>query len=161
MTATTQEARIVADPDVPTVAITREFASTPDKVFKVYTEQEYVERWLGPDSISTQMDTWDCRTGGSYRYAAIREGEEIATFYGSFHEVRPGERIVQTFTWEGLPDAVCLEILTFEELPGGRTLLTGLTVVESMEAQQGMMASGMEVGINEGYAKLDKILEEL
>lgn len=161
MTTTSQEARIVADPDVPTVTITREFASTPDKVFRVYTEQEYVARWLGPDSTSTRMDVWDCRTGGSYRYAALREGEEIASFYGSFHEVRPSERIVQTFTWEGLPDAVCLETLTLQELPGGRTLLTGLTVVESMEAQRGMMASGMEVGINEGYAKLDKILEEL
>jgi uncharacterized protein YndB with AHSA1/START domain len=104
------------------------------------------------------VQTWDCRTGGSYRYAARRDGEEIASFFGSFHESRPGERLVQTWTWEGLPDAVCLETMTFEALEGGRCRIVATTVLDSMEAQAGMLASGMEVGINEGYEKLDELL---
>ena len=63
-----------------------------------------------------RIDRWDAETGGSYRYAALTDGAEIATFYGSFHEVRPSERIVQTFTWEGMPDGVALETLTFEDI---------------------------------------------
>ena len=41
------------------------------------------------------------------------------------------------------------------------TRLEITSVVESMEAQAGMMASGMEVGINEGYAVLDEVLAGL
>ncbi len=161
MTMTTNEARITADPDVPTITITREFAATPDKVFRVWTEQDYVARWMGPHSTTMRIDQWDCHTGGAYRYSAVRDGEEIAGFYGSFHEVRPPERLVQTFTWEGMPDGVSLETATFEEVPGGRTLVTMLSVVDSMEAQQAIMSSGMEVGVNDGFEKLDAILADL
>lgn len=157
-TTTNREAKIVADPNVPTITITREFDAPPDQVFKAHVDRDLVARWLGPESTDMRIDKWDAQTGGGYRYAAVRDGEEIAAFFGAFHEVRPNERLVQTFTWEGMPDGVSLDIQTFEELPGGRTLLTNLSVVESMEAQAGMMASGMETGINEGYAKLDDIL---
>jgi uncharacterized protein YndB with AHSA1/START domain len=57
------------------------------------------------------IEEWDCRTGGSYRYSATQNGEEVARFYGSFHEARPGERLVQTFTYEGVPDGVSLETM--------------------------------------------------
>jgi uncharacterized protein YndB with AHSA1/START domain len=117
-----------------------------------------VARWLGPRSVTTRIDNWDARTGGSYRYVAERDGEEIASFYGSFHEVRPNERLVQTFTWEGMPDGVSLDTMTFEDLGNGRTRVVGLSVVDSMEARNAMMASGMDVGVQEGYQKLDEFL---
>ena len=66
---------------------------------------------------------------------------------------------MQTFTWAGMPDGVALETMTFEALEGGRCRTVAVSVVDSMEAQAGMMASGMEVGINEGYEKLDELLE--
>lgn len=157
-TATTKEATIVADPNIPVVTITREFDAPPEKVFRAWTEPELVKQWLGPRSIDMNIGTWECETGGSYRYSAVRNGETVATFYGSFHEVRPGERLVQTFGFEEMPDAVALEIMTFEALEGGRCRIVGQSIVESMEAQAGMMASGMEVGINEGYEKLDELL---
>ena len=65
---------------------------------------------------------------------------------------------MQTFTWDGNPDGVSLETLTFEPLDGGRCRTVGVSVVDSMQAQAAMMASGMEVGINEGYEKLDELL---
>ncbi|MDP3891943.1 SRPBCC family protein [Nocardioides sp.] len=154
------EAQIVADPDLPTITITREFDAPPEKVFRAWVDPELFVQWIGPDSVTTTLDRWDATTGGCYRYVAAVGGEEVARFFGSFHEVRPSERIVQTFTWEGMPDGVSLETMTFEELPGGRTRITGVSVVDSMEAQAAMMASGMEVGINEGYAKLDRLLEQ-
>jgi uncharacterized protein YndB with AHSA1/START domain len=160
MTTTTRpEATIEAHPDLPLVTITREFDAPPELVYRAWAEPELVKQWLGPRSVEMDIDVWDCRTGGSYRYAAVRDGEEIARFFGSFHDARPGERLVQTFTWEGMPDAVSLETMTFEPLEGGRCRIVGVSVVDSMEAQAGMMASGMEVGINEGYEKLDELLE--
>jgi uncharacterized protein YndB with AHSA1/START domain len=105
-----------------------------------------------------RIEQWDARTGGNYRYTALQDGEEVAAFYGSFHEVRPSERLVQTFTWEGMPDGVSLETMTFEDLGGGRTRTIGLSVVDNLEARDAIMASGMEVGVYEGYEKLDALL---
>ena len=155
-----KEAEIVADPDVPKVTITREFDAPPERVYRAWAEPDLVRQWMGPRSIDMDIETWDCRTGGAYRYTATRDGEEVARFYGSFHEARPGERMVQTFTYDGMPDAVSLETLTFEPLEGGRCRTVIVSVVDSMRAQAAMMASGMEVGINEGYEKLDELLAE-
>ena len=153
-----REATIVPDPDVPKITITREFDAPPERVYRAWAEPDLVRQWMGPRSVDMNIEEWDCRTGGSYRYAAGHNGEEVARFYGSFHEARPGERLVQTFTWEGMPDGVSLETMTFEPLEGGRCRIVSVSVVDSMEAQAGMMASGMEVGINEGYEKLDELL---
>ncbi len=105
-----------------------------------------------------RLDVWEPRTGGHYRYAAVRAGEVIAGFYGSFHEVRPDERLVQTFTFDGYPDGVSLETMTFEELDGGRCRTTGRSVVASLEVRDLILSSGMEVGVREGYEKLDELL---
>jgi uncharacterized protein YndB with AHSA1/START domain len=157
-TTTTNETRIEADPELPTISIVREFDAPPERVFRAWIEPELAARWLGPNDTEMRIDRWDGRTGGGYRYAAWRGGEEIASFYGSFHEVRPSERLVQTFTWEGMPDGVSLDVMTFEDLGDGRTRVSSLSVVDSIEVRDMIMASGMEVGVLEGYAKLDALL---
>ena len=156
--AATRETTIEADPNLPTIRMVRDFDAPREKVFKAWTDPELVVQWLGPKSTEMRIDQWNARTGGNYRYAAVQDGEEVAAFYGSFHEVRPSERLVQTFTWEGMPDGVSLETLTFEELGDGRTRTIGLSVVENLESRDGIMASGMEVGVYEGYEKLDALL---
>ena len=156
--ATITEATIEAAPDVPTITITRDFAATPDRVFRAWTDRDLVAQWLGPRSAEMEITEWGARTGGSWRYAAKQDGEVVATFYGSFHEVRPNERLVQTFTWEGAPDGVSLETMTFTDLGDGRTRITGISVVDSFETRDAILSSGMEVGVHEGYAKLDELL---
>jgi uncharacterized protein YndB with AHSA1/START domain len=159
-TKTTNETRIEADPNLPTIRIVREFEASADRVFRAWTDPDLVVQWLGPRSISTQIRHWDARTGGSYRYTVHRDGAELAAFYGSFHEVRPNSRLVQTFTYEGEPDGVCLETMTFDDLGNGRTRVTGVSVIDTMEARDAMIASGMEVGVVEGYEKLDALLAQ-
>jgi uncharacterized protein YndB with AHSA1/START domain len=156
----TRETTIEADPNLPTIRIIRDFDAPPDRVFKAWVDPELIAQWLGPKSSEIRIDKWDARTGGSYRYASVQDGEEVAAFYGSFHEVRPGERLVQTFTWEGMPDGVSLETMTFEDLGDGRTRTIGLSVVDSFEGRDAIMASGMDVGVNEGYEKLDALLAQ-
>jgi uncharacterized protein YndB with AHSA1/START domain len=158
MTMTKQETKILADNKVPTITIIREFDAPRGRVFQAWTDPELYAQWVGPRSITTTISRWTARTGGEWAFSNSRHGEEIAAFYGSFHEVRPPERLVWTFTWEGAPDGVSLETMTFEELPGGRTRLTGVSVVESFEIRDQILASGMDVGVIEGYQKLDEIL---
>ena len=156
-TTSTQETEIHIDPDVPMVKLVREFDAPPEKVYRAHTDPELFTQWNGPDSLSTRLDHFDCRTGGAYRYTMTRDDFE-AGFHGSFHDVIPNELIVQTFTYDGMPDGVALEKLTFEDLGDGRTRLTATSLVDSFEDRDAFVASGMETGINEGYQKLDELL---
>jgi uncharacterized protein YndB with AHSA1/START domain len=158
MTSTsTRETQIVADPEVPLVRITREFDAPPEKVFRAHVDPDLVVQWLGPRGLEMSIDHYDCRTGGSYRYVH-RRGDEEYGFHGSFHEVRPNERIVQTFTFEGMPDGVALEKLVLEDLGDGRTRLTSTSLVDSFADRDAFVASGMEVGVREGYERRDEVL---
>lgn len=154
------EVTINAPEGLPIIEIIREFEAPVEAVFRAHVEPELFARWVGPRSIGTRIEEWECATGGRWRYVATREGEEIASFYGSFHEVRPHERIVQTFTYEGWPDGVALEIMELESLPGGRSRIRSLSVGESVEGRDQMIASGMSTGVVEGYEKLDELLAE-
>ena len=157
MTSTTHETRIDVDPEVPLVRITREFDAPPAKVFRAHTDPDLVVQWLGPRGLEMRIDHYDCRTGGSYRYVH-RQGDEEYGFRGCFHEVRPDELIVQTFTFEGMPDGVALEKVVLEDLGDGRTRLTSTSLCDSFADRDAMLASGMEVGVREGYERLDEVL---
>ncbi len=158
MTSTrTHETEIIVDADVPLVRIIREFDAPPEKVFRAHADPELVVQWLGPRDLTMTVDHFDCRSGGSYRYVHTRDGEEYG-FNGCFHEVRPGELIVQTFAFEGFPDSVALEKVVFEDAGDGRTRLVATSLVDSFESRDAFVASGMESGIKEGYEKLDELL---
>ena len=157
---TRNETTIEADPSMPTVKLVRDFDAPVELVFRAYTEPDLFRRWIGPRSHDMQIDTFDCTTGGRYRYGADEEQGSF-WFYGSFHEVRPNERIVQTFTFEGWPDGVALETATFEDLGGGRSRVTSVSVCDRIEDRDAMVASGMESGIVEGFEQLDELLETL
>ena len=158
MTTTTHhDTEIVVDPDVPLVKIVREFDAPPEKVFRAHTDPELLVQWLGPRDLEMEILTHDCRSGGEYRYVHRREGEEYH-FRGCYHEVRPSEVIVQTFTFEGMPDHVALEKMTLEPLDGGRTRLVATSLCDSFEDRDAFVASGMDTGVIEGYERLDDLL---
>ena len=157
MTTVTQT-RIEADPNVPIIRMTRDFAATPEQLLRAHTDPELFAKWVGPTSLTTRIVHWDARTGGSWQYVAERDGDEFG-FRGTFHEIRP-DRIVQTFTYEGEPDGVALETLRFEDLGNGRTRLHAQSLVDSFEGRDAWLASGMQTGVDEGYAKLDALLAD-
>ncbi len=152
------EAAIEAVPDLPIVRITRDFRATVEQLMRAHTDPELFVRWIGPDAVTSRIDQWDCRTLGSYRYVCEHDGVEHG-FRGTFPEVGD-DRIVQTFTWEGMPEAIALETLWFEDLGGGTTRLHAQSLCDSIEGRDGMLSSGMDTGVHEGYAKLDALLAD-
>jgi uncharacterized protein YndB with AHSA1/START domain len=154
---TKQETQVVADPDVPLVRITREFDAPPEKVYRAHVDRDLAAQWMGPPGVEMVVDVWDARTGGSYRYLAVDGGEEYG-FRGCFHELRPGELIVQTMTFEGMPDDVTLETYRFEDLGLGRTRLTATSLCASFADRDGLLASGVVDGTAAGFDKLDDLL---
>jgi uncharacterized protein YndB with AHSA1/START domain len=157
MNTTTRETTIAADPKAPSIVITREFDAPVENVFRAHVDPDLVRRWLGPRGLEMEIHHFSCETGGAYRYTHRDENGEYK-FFGSFHEVRPNERIVQTFTFEGFPDGVSLETLTFTDLGDGRTRLEGLSFYDSVETRDLVLSSGMDHGVREGYERLDELL---
>jgi uncharacterized protein YndB with AHSA1/START domain len=155
---TIAETTIEADKNVPIIRMTRDFTATPAQLLRAHTDPEIYAKWVGPNGMDVRIDEWDARNGGSWRFVNTRDGEEYS-FRGCFHEVSP-ERIVQTFTYEGMPEGVALETLRFEDLGNGRTRLHAQSLVDSFEDRDAWLASGMETGVNEGYAKLDGLLAD-
>ncbi|WP_127481346.1 SRPBCC domain-containing protein [Nocardioides pantholopis] len=152
------QAAIEADASVPAIHIWRDFRATPAQLLRAHTDPELFVRWVGPQDVENEVVEWDARDGGAWRYTTRHQGFETA-FRGCFHTVRE-DRIVQTFTWEGMPDAVSLETMMFEDLGDGRTRLHAFSLCDSFEGRDQWLASGMEVGVNDGYAKLDRLVAE-
>ncbi|MGB5935267.1 MAG: SRPBCC domain-containing protein [Ornithinimicrobium sp.] len=148
--------RIEADTVVPMIHITRDFDAAPAQVMRAHIDPGLFARWNGPDGMRVTILDWQATTGGRWRYRAERDGTAYG-FHGCFHEV--GDmRIVQTFTFDGMPEAVSLETLALTDLGNGRTRLSAHSLVESFEARDQWLVSGMEVGVEQGYAKLDALL---
>jgi uncharacterized protein YndB with AHSA1/START domain len=149
----------VTVPDgVPFVDYTREFDFPVTDVFNAHRDPELVKQWLGPRGYEMEIERYDFVSGGGYRY--IHRGPDGGeyVFNGVFHTVRENEFAIQTFEFEGFPDVVSIESMRFEDLGNGRTRLTGHSVYPSQEARDGMVASGMEGGMSEGYERLEELL---
>jgi uncharacterized protein YndB with AHSA1/START domain len=156
---TSAETTIEADANVPIIRITRDFDATPAQLMRAHIDPELFKRWVGPNGLSVKIDYWEAARGGRWRFVNEDcEGNEYG-FYGSFHEISEG-KIVQTFTWEGEPDGVSLQTLSFSDLGGGRTRLHAQSLVDSFDNRDAWLKSGMEVGLNDGYAKLDVLLAD-
>lgn len=150
---------ITAPEGAPFITIEREFDFPVEAVFRAHADADLYTRWLGPRGFEMNLERFDFATGGGYRYSHRdpESGEEYR-FRGVFHAVRENELIIQTFEYEGFPDAVSLETQRFESLPGGRSKLTGESVYPSVEARDGMIQSDMETGVVDGYEQLDELL---
>ncbi len=155
--------KITAAPGKQEVFITREFDAPRELVFKAHTDPELFTQWLGPRGYLMTLETFEPKGGGAYRYIHQDKDGSAYAFHGVFHEVTAPERIIQTFEFEGMPEKghVTLETARFEALPGGRTRLTIQSIFQSVEDRDGMLQSGMEHGVNDGYERLDELVATL
>ena len=158
-TSSRYQVSIEADPALPIIRMTRDFDATPAQLMRAHTDPALFARWVGPNGSEIEILDWDPTTGGRWRYVGQLDGMEFA-FHGCFHDVGDA-RIVQTFTYDAQPDDVALETLWFEDLGDGRTRPHAQSLVDSFEGRDQWLASGMETGVEEGYAKLDALVAEL
>ena len=153
---------ITAEPGKQEVIITREFDAPRELVFKAHTDPQLYVQWLGPRGYEMVLNTFEPYSGGRYRYIHKDTNGNEFGFHGVFHEISE-ERMIQTFEFEGLPEGghVTLDTMRLETLPGNRTRVTIQSLFQSVSDRDGMVQSGMERGVNEGYERLDEILAKL
>jgi uncharacterized protein YndB with AHSA1/START domain len=153
----TNPLHVEAPEGTPFIDWTREFDAPVEAVFRAHQDPELAKQWMGPAEYETEIEVYEFKTGGRFRFIQRKDDEEYA-FNGVYHVVRDNEFAIQTFEFEGFPDVVSIESLTFEDLGGGRTRLRGHSTYPSLESRDGMVSSGMESGMGEGYERLDDLL---
>ena len=151
---------ITAEPGTSQVVVSRVFDAPRELVFRCFTDPDLIPRWLGPRDLTTRIDEYDLKDGGRYRYVNIdADGNEYA-FRGVFHGEPTPALTTQTFEFEGMPGHVALEAVTMTETDG-RTLVRTLSSFQSVEDRDGIIASGMEVGVRDSDDRLAELLAEL
>ncbi|RKG56547.1 polyketide cyclase [Corallococcus sp. AB011P] len=136
--------------------IERIFNASRERVWKAMTDPALVSQWWGRGN-KVVVERMDLQRGGHWRFVE-HTPEGTHGFEGRYREVTPMERIEQTFEWDGMPGHVTVETMTLEDLGDGRTKLVNISLFHTAEDLQGMVGSGMEQGLNESYAALDKLL---
>jgi uncharacterized protein YndB with AHSA1/START domain len=151
------EMKVTAEPGVPQVLTEREFDAPRELLYRAFTDPDLLTQWLGPRKYAMKVDRFDLRDGGTYRYLHVGDDGAEHAFHGVFHGEATLDGIVQTFEYEGWPGHVSLDTVTFEERDG-KTVVRTNTVFQSIEDRDGMVQSGMADGMNEGYERLDELL---
>ena len=151
---------IKAEPGKQELFITREFEASRELVFKAFTDTELIGLWLGPRELSMKVERYESKNGGSWRFINSDNKGNTYGFHGVNHVVASPELVIRTFEYEGLPETghVSLKTARFEVLPNERTRLTIQAVFQSVADRDGMIQSGMERGVNDGYERLDELL---
>jgi uncharacterized protein YndB with AHSA1/START domain len=152
--------RIDAPAGVPFIDISREFDAPRELVFRAYTEPELLKQWLGPRGYVMDIERYEPRNGGVWRYTHRDQAGNAYGFQGVFHGPQTVEGMLQTFEFDGAPGHVALDKLAFDERDG-RTTVRIHSVYQSLEARDGMVESGMESGVNDGFDRLDELIARL
>jgi uncharacterized protein YndB with AHSA1/START domain len=151
-----QTAKVTAQGDREIVT-ERVFDAPRERVFNAYVDPELIPQWWGRRQDTTTIDKMDVRVGGDWRF--VTDGPDGTTaFRGTYREIDPPSKVEQTFEWEGMPGHIVVESAEFEDLGDGRTKITTRSLFHTTEERDGMLASGMEIGLNESYEQLDELL---
>jgi len=150
------EKATITTPSDREIRIERIFNASRDRVWQAFTDPKLVAQWWGRGN-KLVVEKMEVERGGHYRFVEHSD-EGVYGFEGRYREVTPKERIVYTFEWDGMPGHVAVDTMTLEDLAGGRTRIVVVSIFHTTEERDGMLGSGMEGGLNEAYAALDKVL---
>jgi uncharacterized protein YndB with AHSA1/START domain len=155
MPATASRAQITTPTDRE-IHIERVFDAPRDRVWRACTDPALIAQWWGRGN-KLVVEKFEFVRGGHWRYVEHSDGQTHG-FEGRFREITPKDRVVQTFEWDGMPGYVIIETAIFEDLGDGRTRVSTTSLFHTTEERDGFLASGMEGGLNDAYAALDRLL---
>jgi uncharacterized protein YndB with AHSA1/START domain len=141
------------------IRVERVFNAPRERVWRAFTDPNLIAQWWGRGN-KLVIERLEVVRGGHWRF--VEHGPEgVHGFEGRYREVTPPSRIVQTFEWDGMPGHVAVETMTLEDLGDGRTKVVNTSLFHTTEERDGMLKSGMEQGLSQSYAALDRVLAKL
>jgi len=100
------------------ILLTRDLEAPIELVFDVLTKPEHVGRWFAPFEDKMTVCSIDLRVGGDYHMVFETEDGTECSFRGTYLEVEPPTRTVETWLFEGWPDAEAVESVDLDETDG-------------------------------------------
>lgn len=145
----------------PYVLMTRMLDGPRELVWACMTQPQHFSRWWGPRGYTNEITAFEARVGGKWRVIQRNpEGQEFI-FRGAFRELVAPERLVWTLGMENMFEgAEGVETHILEEF-GDRTRYTAISRFPSLEARDGVAATGMEWGAGESMDRLEELLQEM
>jgi uncharacterized protein YndB with AHSA1/START domain len=134
----------------------RVFAATRERVWLAFTDPAQIAQWWGRGH-QLDVERMEVERGGHWRFVE-HAPDGVHGFEGRYREVTPPGRLVMTFEWDGMPGYVEVTTITLEDVGDGRTRVVTSVLFFTPEERDGMLQSGMEQGMNESYAALDRVL---
>jgi uncharacterized protein YndB with AHSA1/START domain len=139
------------------IVTTRQFDAPIELVFDVLTKPEHVRHWFAPFTDRVTKCSIDLRVGGDYHIVFVTEDGKECSFRGTYLEVEPPTRTVQTWLFEGWPDAWADETVELHETDGVTTLTMKLAFRDKAGRDHMTRSDGQE----DSFDKMEDYLRSL
>ena len=141
------------------ILVTRHFAASPEAVYRAHTEPSLIQKWLlGPEGWTMPVCISDARPGGKFRYEWTNGKGGGFHITGEYVELEAWSRIVHVermFLPNPTPDN---HVETKFDAEGGGTRMTIRMTLPDAQTRAGMLASGMEHGMEASYVRLEGLV---
>jgi uncharacterized protein YndB with AHSA1/START domain len=141
------------------VVITRDFDAPIELVFDVLTKPEHVSKWFAPRGCEMKECSIDLRVGGNYRQVFVTDGGTECSFRGTYLEVEPPTRTVETWVFGGRPHLDAVETVELHEAHGVTTMTTTLTFRDKASRDEDIQA-GFD-GVQTSFDQVEDLLSSL
>jgi uncharacterized protein YndB with AHSA1/START domain len=111
-------------------------------VFEVLTMPEHLRHWFATGGDKVTICEVDLRVGGDFHHAFVTPDGTECSFRGTYLEIDPPTRLVNTWLFEGWPGAWATETHSLSEIDGVTTLT--LTTAFRDKAGRARMAKAHE-----------------
>jgi uncharacterized protein YndB with AHSA1/START domain len=144
-------------PDDLEIVLTRDFDAPIGLVFDVLTKPEHVRKTIAPYGEEVKVCSIDLRVGGDYRFVFVTDDGREMSFRGTFLEVEPPTRTVETWRYDGWPDVEAVETVELREA-GGVTKLTHRLAFRDQAGRDHMTKYD---GLKANYDNVEDLLRSL
>jgi uncharacterized protein YndB with AHSA1/START domain len=157
VTANRHRSAITEYPNELEIVTTREFDAPIELVFDVLTKPEHVRHWFAPFEDELTLCSIDLRVGGTYHIVFVSGDGTECSFRGTYMEIERPTRIVDTWLFEGWPDAEAVETVDLQETDG----VTKVTMSLAFRDQAGRDHMTKTDGQEDSWDKMEDYLRSL
>jgi len=150
---------VIEFPNELDIVITREFDAPIGLVFDVLTKPEHVKETFAPFGEEVTECSIDLRVGGNYHFVFVTDDGTECSFRGTYMEIEPPTRIVETWLFEGWPDAEAVETMELHEMDGVTKLTWTLSFCDKTGRDHMTRFDGVEANFDQIEDHLKSLLD--
>ena len=159
MTPNRHGSAVVKFPNDLEIVVTREFDAPIELVFDVLTNPEHVSKIVAPFGEEVTECSIDLRVGGNYHFVFVTDDGTECSFRGTYLEVEPLTRTVETWLFEGWPDAQAVETHDLQEANGVTKLTWKLAFRDQVGRDHWTKTDGLEANFDNTEDLLRSLLD--